>query len=435
MVTLQSNAEMTAEFLQAIQEKYNINFDDVQDYMNEKKRQQILEQHPWNIWLAEDGRYKTWVQDEKKPKGKRLIAKSTREKVEYCIVEEYLKSNQEKKVKYTVEYVFEKWIEYAVGKKDIEKNTRDRYRNDFDKYILGTELASMEIEKIDRNTMIDFLKDIVNEHYITKKIYGNIKTVLNGIFSYAMSRMKLDCISLSYILKDFKLSDKKFRKVIMKDEEQVYSDDEALQMAHYIIDNFTTTRELGILLTLLTGLRSGELATLKYTDQDNNLLYVLRTEIKHKNENGRTVYEVRDFPKTETSMDKIILTDSAVKVLSLIRELNEQNGVTSEYLFYEKKYGRLNSYFFNKTLKKICNALGIPFRSMHKLRKTYASYLLASGVEKKIAQKQLRHKDSRTTDKYYDYFVRSQEYAIEELNKKDILSDKLKSVTQCNPEK
>lgn len=42
------------------------------------------------------------------------------------------------------------------------------------------------------------------------------------------------------------------------------------------------------------------------------------------------------------------------------------------------------------------------YRSMHKLRKTYASYLLANGVEEKIAQAQLRHKDSTTTHKYYE---------------------------------
>ena len=47
---------------------------------------------------------------------------------------------------------------------------------------------------------------------------------------------------------------------------------------------------------------------------------------------------------------------------------------------------------------------------MHKLRKTYASYLLANGVEEKIAQSQLRHKDSATTHKHYEFSIRNREY-------------------------
>ena len=51
--------------------------------------------------------------------------------------------------------------------------------------------------------------------------------------------------------------------------------------------------------------------------------------------------------------------------------------------------GRLKEYFFAKRIRQICKILGIPIRSMHKLRKTYASQLLANSVEEKIVQHQL----------------------------------------------
>lgn len=421
MVTLESNIEMTAEFLQAMQEKYNINFDDVQDYMNEKKLQQILEQHPWNIWLAEDGRHKTWVKDEKKPKGRRLIAKSTKEKVEDYVVNEYLRNNQEKKVKYTVEYVYNKWTEFALNEGDIEKNTVDRYRNDYDKYIAGTDFSLKEVGEIKEEDVIGFIKDVIKGKAITRKNYSNIKTLLNGIFSYALSEIHVKCISMSSLLKDYKIPDKKFKKVIVKDEDQVYSEEDVLKIAEYIIGNYTSTRELGVLLTFLTGLRNGELAALKNVDIQSNMLYIQRTEIKYKNEDGKTIYDVRDFPKTESSMSGIVLTDSASRVISMIMEHNISNGITSEYLFYENEHGRLKSYFFSKTLKKICTILGIKFRSMHKVRKTYASYLFANSVEEKIAQAQLRHKSSATTHKYYEFAMRTNNYVLQMLNKSDIL--------------
>ena len=74
--------------------------------------------------------------------------------------------------------------------------------------------------------------------------------------------------------------------------------------------------------------------------------------------------------------------------------------------------------------KNICKELSIPYRSMHKLRKTYASYLLANGVEEKIAQAQLRHKDSITTHKYYEFSIRSKEYVKGVLNENDLLLKK-----------
>lgn len=398
-----------------------INIDDVRKSMEKSKRKTIIEKHPYDIWVAPDGRVKTYVQDENKPYGRRIVAKSSREKIEDYIVEEYIKRNPVHKKENWISTIFSEWIDYALKEKDIEKNTADRYKNDYDKFIAGTTFAESDIEKIVEGDVVRFLKDVVNQHSITRKNFSNLKTVLNGIFSYAMSERNLRCISMSYTLKDFKISDKKFKKVIVKDEEQVYSEEEILTIANYIINNYQSTRELGILLALLTGLRVGELASLKITDQEKDMLYIQRTEVKYKNENEKTVYDVRPFPKSECSMNGISLSDSAIKVLNLIRKQNLKNGVNSEYLFYEEDYGRLKSYFFSKALKKICNATNIKYRSMHKLRKTYASYLLANGVEEKIAQAQLRHKDSATTHKYYEFSIRSKQYKKDVINKNDIL--------------
>ena len=68
-------------------------------------------------------------------------------------------------------------------------------------------------------------------------------------------------------------------------------------------------------------------------------------------------------------MDGIELSNSAIKILGMIKRMNFQNGVKSDYLFYDNEHGRLKIYFFNMTLRKICNKIDIPFRSMHKLKK------------------------------------------------------------------
>lgn len=401
-----------------------INLDDVRNSMNKAKREEILNNHPYEIWESSDGRIRTYVRDDSKCNKRRLIARSSIEKIEDCIVKEYEKNHSSQKEDNTVKIVFDEWIRYSLQEKDIEKGTADRYQNDFDRFIAGTDFSRMDIETVDSNKVIRFLKDVINNNNITRKAFSNLKTVLNGIFSFAMSEKGLSCISMTYTLKDFKVSDKKFKKVIIKDEDQVYSEQEIVTIADYIINHHESTRELGVLFAFLTGLRNGELCSLKSSDQEGSKLYIQRTEIKYKNKEGKTVYAVREFPKSESSMSGIELSDSAMQILSMIRKLNVKNGVGNDFLFYEADYGRLKSYFFSKALKKVCNATNIRYRSMHKLRKTYASYLLANGVEEKIAQAQLRHKDSATTHKYYEFSMRSKEYKRNMLNNHDLLQQR-----------
>ena len=93
------------------------------------------------------------------------------------------------------------------------------------------------------------------------------------------------------------------------------------------------------------GGRVGELCTLKYSDQEQDRLYIQRTETKYKDQNGKTVYAVRDFPKSESSMDGIELSNSAIKILGMIKRMNFQNGVKGDYLFYDNEYGRLKHTF------------------------------------------------------------------------------------------
>lgn len=70
----------------------------------------------------------------------------------------------------------------------------------------------------------------------------------------------------------------------------------------------------------------------------------------------------------------------------------------------------MRSYYFDKAIRAVCRRLGITERSMHKLRKTYASYLLEEeskekGVTEKIAQIQLGHADILTTQRSYHYDI------------------------------
>lgn len=75
-----------------------INMDDILNHANDMKRDEIISNHPFEIWQASDGRWKTYLVDESKKNNRRLIAKSTRDKLTDAIVKDYEKNNKIKNV-------------------------------------------------------------------------------------------------------------------------------------------------------------------------------------------------------------------------------------------------------------------------------------------------------------------------------------------------
>lgn len=425
----------SAEVLQYAIANDIINVDDVlKDIMN-KERQEIIQNHPYRIWQSKDGMFKTYVYDETRSHHRRQIARKSSEKLYDVIVSEYKKWERGEKEKFDIESLYHEWTEKALESNELVKGTVDRYNNDWDRFYAETEFVKSDIRTMGEMDIVRFLKGIVcsraGNDKITRKCFGNIKTILIGIFCYAKTEREIKCIPIHQCLKDIKIPAKQFKQRVVKDSEQVFSDEEALMIADYIISNYRSTRDLGVLLALLTGLRVGELCTLKFTDQDGYKLYIQRTEVKEKDRDGKTVIKVREFPKTSSSMDAIELSESAYSVLELIKKINLKNGVTSDFLFWDNQLNqRIKSRAFDKKIRRICSAVEIPVRSMHKLRKTYASILLANGVEEKIAQKQMRHKDPSVTHKYYEFAIRSRGYMRQQLNSVDMF----KTVIDHSPE-
>ena len=393
------------------------------------ERKEILNNHPYKVWQGKDGKWKTFLVDSTKKEGRRQVARATKESVEDAIVEDY-KLNHEQRHK--VYQLFEDWMGYAREVNDLSLNSIDRYTNDFNKYIRNTKFAERDIKSITEDDVIDFMESLVvgkeEKDKLTRKCFTNIKIVVNGIFTYAKSKKRINCVSVRDTLQNIKFSDRHFKYSIKKDSEEVYSDEEINKLVNYIVDSYLNmrykkTRELGILFIVLTGIRIGELLTLKTTDEDNGKLYIQRTLTKGK-VRGKTTWFEKDYPKTIESMNGIELNDSAIEIWNWIRKQNMKNGIFSEYMFYEEEFGRLKICHFERTLQRLCKETGIPYKSLHKLRKTYSSILFANDVDKKTIQSQMRHRSFKTTEEHYLFSTRSREYVREQINQADILKIK-----------
>lgn len=407
-----------------------INIDDIAKNVNAMEDKKILDKHPYKIWRGKDGKYRTYVSDDTKREGRRLIARATEESINEAIIQDY-NDNHEQRVK--IHQVFNDWMKFAREYGSLSLGTISRYENDFNRFLKSTTFVNMDIRTVTEIDIIRLLKNIVRNRNgndkITQKCFGNIKILINGIFTYAKSEAEIECISIKNALQNFKLSSVNFKHTIKKDSEQVYSEEEINKLIEHILSLYinrrrSSTRELGILFTILTGIRAGELVTLKVSDEENGKLYIQRTESKGKDENGRTVTFIKDYPKTVESMNEVVLSESAIEVWNWIKKLNHINGIKSEFMFYEEEIGRLHEHNFRTTLENLCKECNIPFKSIHKIRKTYSSMLFDNDVDKKIVQSQLRHRSFETTERYYLFSTRSKEYKRNQINNADIINIK-----------
>lgn len=359
----------------------------VQDQIEMLKREELLKKHPYKIWQGKDGKWRTYLPDEEK--GRNMKKRNTEAEIE-DLVAEYWKEKLENP---TVRELYDEWITDKLKRKEIVKETRDRYNRQFDESL--QEFGKRRIKTIAEFDIEDTILNAIYEHDLTAKGYSNLRTLFYGIFKRAKKKKMVD-FSITEVIADMDISKKSFRKVIKTDEELIFSEDETDEVINYIMESDLDILNLGILLYFKSGARPGELVALKPEDVMGRVLHIRRTEIFYKGDDGKNVYEVRDFPKTAAGIREVILPSSSEWILKEIRKLNP----FGEYLF-ERSGERIRTYTFTSRLKTICRKLGIVKKSLNKIRKTYGTILLDNGVEESLVIAQMGHTDIKTTKRYY----------------------------------
>ena len=257
------------------------------DMDNDRK---YLNMHDNKIWQRKDGSYCTHLPNEKR----QLIVRKKKVDLERAIIQ-YYKASEDRP---TVENVFYRWLEDRYKYKEISKGTYDRYENDFKRFFTGTGLINMQVAKVSEDELEDFIRESIVEHGLSAKGFSGLKTIVNGIFKYAKKKKYTD-MSISYFFSDLDIPKRTFKSIKKSPEEQVFSEDEIPHMLEYIDDNITI-ENLGLKFALLTGIRSGELTAVKYSDITGNELHIQRQEIIYKGDTSRkNIHEIVDYTKTE----------------------------------------------------------------------------------------------------------------------------------------
>ena len=401
----------------------DLNSDGVKEVIMALKRKKTEECHELKIWYASDGRWKTYYS---LPDGKRkLLAYKCKDD----LIEKLMELNQLEQEDPTIQSIFEDWLEEKLSFNEISLVSAGRYKCDFDRFFVKYDWNNIRIKDVDMQKLTDFVKQTIANEKLTKKTFGNFRIVIRGIFMQAKKRGFVN-FNIKTLIEDMFISKRSFTVVKKEMKSEILDDDEVKKMTTYLSEH-KDPMNMAILLDFYTGLRIGELCALKKSDWiEECYLHIQRTETYVRNqcqESDETSTTISDSTKTESGDRLVYLCPEAVEILQWLIDYPDND---TEWLFVSQNQKRIVRATLHRRLTKVCNEVGIPHRSMHKIRKTYASRLLDSGVNENIIIKQLGHTNINITKDYY-YFMhqmkdeqaRQLSQAVKDYDKKVIKSN------------
>ncbi len=380
-----------------------INVSDVQEQIDMINNKKILSEHKYSIWQGTNGKWYTYLPN--KEKGKVLKKRTSKTEIEKVVIQYYKEIISEPRVNDT----FFEWINSKLELGEISNSTYDRYIDDYKRFINGKKIETMKISDLTEVYLEEFIKYSIKEFNLTSKAYSGLRLILRGMLKYAKKR-GLTQISSYEFFGDLELSKTLFLKNRKEKETQVFSIEEEKMIMTYL-ENNPCQVNYGIMLAFQTGLRVGELCTLKFTDIVDQHIRIRRTEIRHRDKSGKQKRYIKDFPKSDAGWRDVFLTPKSLWILKKLKEFDTGN----EFIF-SKDDRWIYETTFDYYIRKACNKCGITVKSMHKIRKTYGTILLDADVDESIIMEQMGHSDIKCTKQYYYFSNKNQKNKEQQLN-------------------
>ena len=375
------------EILKYLSESGIIDISSIQQDVEMKKIDKLVNDHPYKYWYGKDEKWHVYLPDIKK--GRILKNKNTEEEIRQVIAE-YQKSIIDNP---TIEELFNEWNDRRLELKKISHPTYERNKSFYDRHY--KEFGKKRIKSVSSDDFANFLEEQIPKHNLTAKAFAGLKGITKGILKRA-KRQNLITWNVEEMLFSLDISESDFKKTIKEDYEEVFNEQEMALLIDYIL-NHQDLKNIGILLMFVTGLRVGELCTLKHEDIHDNCIDVRRTETRIQKEGtNKYDYLVKDYPKTRAGIRTVAVPRQFQEIVVKLWWFSSN----TEYVF-EEKGKRLTAQKFRSRLSLLCRELGIYHKSPHKIRKTYGSILLDNGVDKRTVLDQMGHEDINVSETHY----------------------------------
>jgi len=368
----------------------------MQEQFNMSKRKKYLEGHQYSISKGIDGKWRTYLLDEKK--GRRQVKRSTQEAIENVVISFYEKLEQRQTV--TFKKMYYKWREFQDHM--VGENTTCKYDSEYIRYFKNTKFEKMPIVEITEESIKVFICSVVKEKKLNK---GAAKTMF-GYINNTIRSARINKVIIDNPM-EF-LEAKQFYKyctaTVRKTEKKIVSDEEMKRLYEQFQKDYAKQPHYlptyAVELATRTGFRVGELSALKWECIMQNHILVDKSE--KYNRKTKTYY----IDKTKNGKERKFPMIKEIKdLLDRVKRVQLQQGYISEWVFADKA-GRIHAPIISSCTKNKCRQIGITEKGIHAYRRTVNSKMRCNGVSNVVAAELLGH-SKEVNDQYYTFDVTS----------------------------
>lgn len=377
-------------------------------YQNTMYQKALAERKIWK-GVGTDTRWKF-----KKDDGK-IVAKTSEDAIKKAYIEYQKELEKKEGANMTYALLFKKWLAYkhefvGTGKGQLSPSTYKHYVNDYNKYISGTNLENKPIGEITPIDIEGFFNDMVKKNKVNRRCFNNIAGYIKSTFEYAYKSRYLP--SNPYPLADLKQLRAFCVENNKTDAERILTTEE-MQMLLVALHNAEAKNELympnyAIELAMITGMRIGELAALKWECIKSDGIHIDYSEHRLDYEDKPTEYIIGE-PKN--GKHRVFpMTKEAKALFKRIKAVQKKNNIVSEFVFADSD-GRYTEMKIGLAMRRRCQNAKIHKKSIHAIRRTVSSNLRIILPAATVANL-LGHLET-TNDAFYNYDTLALEYKTE----------------------
>ena len=392
----------------------------VQEQVEMNKRKLLLSKHPYQIWEGKDGKWYTYLPDEERG---RLLKKRTNEKAIEDLIVEYYSNQSKEEAKYLKEKekvenqfcsCFKAWENKQIAY-GVSSNTIYKYEYDYKRFFSGTYFERQDIRDITEEDITIFIISRINALDLKEKAGKALWGYISGVFRSARINKRINDDPCQYV------DTKSFCKFYNRDAKPTNSrvlDDKEIKMImeRVMLDHDEKPWYMpsyAVELSIYTGMRTGELAGLKWEDISlSKKLIVISKSEKYdslKKEyflSSTKTYKARQFPVTNEIMSLFIR----------IKKVQEKYGSYNGYVFSTSD-GNIHCKTISDCMRNKCIQIGMKHtKGIHAIRRTVNSRMRCSGVSATVAAALLGHTEE-VNNSNYTYDTTGMDYKMEVIGK------------------
>lgn len=340
------------------------------------------------------------------PDGKRICSKTEEGLIDKLFEHYHLTIK-----KTTIRDLFQEALTEKQQTEDVADDTIRQYEYAY-KRSISEELGKTDITTISGTDLQKYTLNLVKTTELTKSAFLEYKGVLNLTFDYAIRNEIITANPVATI--NNKKYYKSCKQKASSPKDNILSEEE-IKLVIATVRRYMTHKTYNgyfingyaILLAIETGMRAGELCSLKWSDVMEKSLHIHSQQLNKKAKGGKTYYYV---PWTKNEKGEVKggrmypLTKAIRDILDELKALQEERGISSEYIFCHEDGEWIKTDAYETCLRRMMTSLKLKVTHNHAFRKTLNSnvFIKKHNLPVSVRAELLGHSIA-TNEKHYSF--------------------------------